>query len=137
MLLPFANMSVAGVLWYQGENNLGNCLTNAAGGGRLAPGGGPRACGVAAESTGYACEIEALVDDWRTAFGVRDAPHSLPFGVVTLAGGTDEGQPYNMPSMRYAQTGNQGFLPSKNMPFTFSAAAHDLGDPCSQLGDDG
>lgn len=92
---------------------------------------------MASERTGYACEIEALVNGWRAAFHAEHASPPLPFGVVTLAGGTDEGQPYNMPSMRYAQTANQGYLPSPNMPGTFSAAAHDLGDPCSQLQDDG
>ena len=42
-----------------------------------------------------------------TAAGVK-----LPIGVVTLAGGTDEGQPFNMAAMRMAQTGNRGFLPT-------------------------
>jgi hypothetical protein len=81
--------------------------------------------------------MKALVDSWREAWGVSDQPSRLPVGIVTLAGGTDEGQPYSMANMRYAQTSNQGFLPSPEMPFTFAAQAHDLGDPCSQMGDDG
>ena len=127
MLMPFANMTIKGALWYQGENNLGDCFgpgNQDIGDGRTAPGGGPRASGVANEATGYACEILNLVKDWRSAFG-----KAFPFGIVTLACGTDEGQPYNMAAMRYAQTSNQGFLPSKTMPGTFSANAFDLGDP--------
>ena len=77
--------------------------------GRSAPGGGPRACGVASEATGYACSLAAMVAGWRAAWGVG-TPEELPVGVVTLAGGTDEGQPWSMPAMRYAQTGNRGTL---------------------------
>ena len=60
--------------------------------------------GVLNESTGYACKMETLVSAWRTAFNATS--EELPFGIVTLAGGSDEGQPYNMAAMRYAQTGN-------------------------------
>jgi hypothetical protein len=74
--------------------------------------------------------MKALVDSWREAWGVSDQPSRLPVGIVTLAGGTDEGQPYSMANMRYAQTSNQGFLPSPEMPFTFAAQAHDLNYPC-------
>ena len=56
---------------------------------------------------------------WRAAWNV--SAEELPFGIVTLAGGSDEGQPYNMGAMRYAQTGNQGWLPSAAMPNTFAA----------------
>ncbi len=44
---------------------------------------------------------------------------------------------YNMAAMRYAQTGNQGWLPSTSMPNTFAAQAFDLGDPCGQQSESG
>ena len=122
---------------HRGENNLNQCLgPNGVADGRTAPGGGPRSCGVVSESTGYACNLAAMLEGWRVAWRVK-SPAELPVGVVTLAGGTDEGQPYSMPSMRYAQTGNRGFLPAPGLPATFMAQAFDLGDPCSQMSEDG
>lgn len=56
---------------------------------------------------------------------------TLHFGVVTLAGGSDEGLPYSMGSMRYAQGGNTGYLPNDRFPNTFIAQAYDIGDPCT------
>ena len=80
--------------------------------------------------------ISALRSEaWRAAWNV--SADELPFGIVTLAGGSDEGQPYNMGAMRYAQTGNQGWLPSAAMPNTFAAQAFDLGDPCGQEAESG
>ena len=79
--------------------------------------------------------METLVSSWRRVWNLT--PEAMPIGIVTLAGGTDEGQPFSMANMRYAQTGNQGYLPSERMPFTFSALAHDLGDPCGQSADNG
>jgi hypothetical protein len=87
-------MAVTGALWYQGENNIGDCFgpKRVLGDGRESPGGGPRACGVHNESTGYACKMEAMVEAWRTAW--NSSAEEFPFGIVTLAGGSDEGQPY-------------------------------------------
>ena len=47
----------------EGENNLCECFgpSRSLGNGREPPGGGPRACGVHNESTGYACKMQALV----------------------------------------------------------------------------
>jgi hypothetical protein len=42
-----------------------------------------------------------------------------------------------MAAMRYAQTGNQGWLPSPAMANTFAAQAFDLGDPCGQQSESG
>jgi len=60
-----------------------------------------------------------------------------PFGLVTLAAGTDEGHGDNMAPFRWAQMGNYDYLPNPvcgdsdfcGMTNTFSALAHDLGDP--------
>ena len=82
---------------YQGENNLYQCQGAHGSWGRV-PGEGPTACGVAAEGTGYACAQKNLITSWRGVWNGFDHAGNttppLPFGVVTLAGGTDEGLPY-------------------------------------------
>ena len=115
MVRPWVNYSVAGVLWYQGENNLFQCADD--GGAE----NGPGACGVLEERTGYACLVSRLVTSWREAWG--DA--TLPFGVVELAGGTSEGFSRSMGAFRHAQAA------VKAHARTFVAAGHDVGDPWS------
>jgi hypothetical protein len=156
MVRPFLNMTIKGALWYQvsaekcpcpsaslltnalsgkGENNVFQChgYNSTSGGGNSGQGGGPTACGDVATDTGYACMMKNLVSTWRTGWsdvdGTSDA--EFPFGIVSLAGGTSEGHGPNMGAFRYAQTGNRGWLPSKEMPNTFVAQAFDAGDPCS------
>jgi len=139
MILPFVNMSIKGALWYQGENNVFQCHdagdTDQSKGGRK-PSGGPFACGNVGDSTGYACMMRNLVLTWRKAWSaeLNTTPEDFPFGIVTLAGGTSEGHDNNMAAFRFAQTGNRGFLPSQDMPNTFSAQAFDAGDPCIHFG---
>lgn len=58
-------------------------------------------------------------------------PADFPFGIVSLAGGTSEGNQVNMGAFRYAQSLNAGVLPKKAMQNTFIAQAFDAGDPCS------
>ena len=66
--MPFVNASIFGVLWYQGENNMGGAKGNS-----LA-------------SVGYACRQKALVAGWRRVWsetpGTTDP--MAPFGIVTL-----------------------------------------------------
>ena len=113
MIAPLVNMTVAGWLWYQGENNCANVMGNSATG------------------SGYGCELPALVRDWRTAWSAvpRTTDPQAPFGVVTLAAGGSEGFGQNMAGMRWSQTGNYGVLPSAAMPNTFLAQAFDIGEP--------
>ena len=77
--------------------------------------------------------MKNLIDTWRSGWsaepGTTDA--TFPFGLVSLAGGTSEGHASNMGAFRYAQTGNTGVLPNKDMPNTFAAQAFDTGDPCA------
>jgi hypothetical protein len=109
-------MTIAGFVWYQGENDMGedkgNILYN----------------------EGYACVMPKLVELWRRQFSLEAGTTSpqAPFGLVTLASGTDEGHP-NIAAMRWAQTSNFGVLPSPTMPQTFLAQAFDLGDPYTSI----
>lgn len=108
MVAPFANYSVRGWVWYQGENNvygdMGNYL----------------------DGTGYGCELPTLVSFWRSIW--RAQPDAL-FGVATLAAGGSEGNGQHMAGMRWSQTANYGLLPNKAMPHSFLAQVYDLGDP--------
>eukprot|EP00039_Didymoeca_costata_P002481 m.60480 g.60480 ORF g.60480 m.60480 type:complete len:832 (+) comp11324_c0_seq1:88-2583(+) len=124
MVAPFVNYSVAGWLWYQGENNchgeMGNVL----------------------DKLGYGCAMPALVSSWRDTF--RRVDSVLPdkvederiFGIVTLAAGGSEGAGNNMAGMRWSQTANFGrWTDNPFMPNTFGAQAYDIGDPWSNCGD--
>jgi hypothetical protein len=98
MVAPFANMTIAGVAWYQGENNvLGD------------PG-----------RRGYECELRALVTSWRALW----RQPSLPFGIVSLSPGSDEGNPWNMARFRLAQV-----RVARALDRVFVAHAFDVGDP--------
>ena len=136
MVAPWVNSSLAGVIWYQGENNVGQCVDDA----RADDASGqasPAACGARGDAAGggpkgagYACMIEALVRGWRAAWRAPE----LPFGIVTLAAGTSEGHSTSMGAFRHAQTAGCGALPCAALPRTFAALAHDLGDPWTGAG---
>ena len=72
-----------------------------------------------------------LVASWRKVWSaVPGTPDpTAPFGIVSLADGTDEGFGINMRQFRWSQTANYGVLPNPAMPNTFLADAFDLGDP--------
>lgn len=113
LIAPLVNYTIAGVLWYQGENSL--CYD----------------AGNYAEGTGYGCMMAKLVESWRKIWsavpGTTD--RMFPFGIVSLADGTDEGFGRNMRGFRWSQTANYGYLPNDAMPNTFGADAYDLADP--------
>ena len=75
--LPFVDMTVAGFVWYQGENNMGGTKGNSA------------------ANVGYGCEMRQLINGWRQAWSVVPGTTSpnAPFGVVTLASSGSEGGP--------------------------------------------
>ena len=79
--------------------------------------------------------MENLVNTWREAWSAEPetTPSDFPFGLVSLAGGTSEGNGNSMGAFRYAQTGNTGFGwdMQGSVPNTFVAQAFDTGDPCS------
>ena len=131
MVLHMLNTTIKGALWYQGENNVFQCHdgdSNAKATSH-ALGGGPVACGSVSAKTGYACMMDNLIRTWRAAWSVvpGTTPADFPFGLVSLAGGTSEGNGENMGAFRYAQTGNTGYLGANNL---FVAQAYDAGDPC-------
>lgn len=128
-------MTIKGALWWQGENNAFQChdeLPEYASHPRDAPGGGPMACGDVADHTGYACKMKNLIDTWRQIWSTSsDTSSEFPFGIVSLAGGTSEGNAQNMGALRYAQSLNAGVLPTKDIRNVFVAQAYDAGDPCA------
>eukprot|EP01059_Diplonema_ambulator_P035412 TRINITY_DN8316_c0_g1_i1.p1 TRINITY_DN8316_c0_g1~~TRINITY_DN8316_c0_g1_i1.p1 ORF type:complete len:603 (+),score=66.30 TRINITY_DN8316_c0_g1_i1:57-1865(+) len=113
-VMPFANMTLKGFTWYQGENNMGSVFGNTD------------------NNTGYACEVSAMIAEWRELFSSEPGTTDplAPFGVVTLAPSGTEGHP-DIGGMYVAQTGSYGVLPNSAMPNTFLANAFDLGDPFS------
>eukprot|EP00756_Hemistasia_phaeocysticola_P044856 Hpha_TRINITY_DN18640_c0_g1::TRINITY_DN18640_c0_g1_i1::g.115738::m.115738/K05970/SIAE; sialate O-acetylesterase len=120
-VMPFSRMTVKGWTWYQGENDMGNIFGNSA------------------QSRGYACEVPAMIAEWREVFSGRGSTSpNAPFGIVTLAHSGSEGHP-DMGGMYAAQMGSYGVVPNPVMPNTFMANAFDLGDPfgnitCYKLG---
>lgn len=120
---------------YQGENNLFECACTpySTAGQRDCTDAGYHSCGDALNGTGYACQTLNLIKQWRAVWsrtaGTTNA--AFPFGIATLAAGTDEGFSYHMASFRWAQTANHGILPNKDMPNTFVAQGYDIGDPWS------
>ena len=93
MVAPFANYSVAGWLWYQGENNCHNVM------------------GSSATGVGYGCAMPALIESWREVWvAASSGQDDRIFGIATLAGGgpAAEGSNQNMAGMRWSQTANYG-----------------------------
>ncbi|KAJ9456119.1 hypothetical protein DIPPA_18272 [Diplonema papillatum] len=110
-VVPFANMTLKGYLWYQGENDMANVFGNVA------------------QHRGYACEVPAMIEEWRTLFSTSGATDpNAPFGLVTIANGGTEGHP-DVGGMHLAQMGSYGAIPNAMMPNTFLGHAYDLDDP--------
>jgi hypothetical protein len=117
MVAPFVNTTVAGWLWYQGENNMH---------------GSP---GSSLSNEGYGCMMAGMVAAWRKIWSaVPNTTDPLaPFGVVTIAPSGSEGADYHLSAFRWAQTANYGVLPNDRMPNTYVAQAYDLDDPWAYL----
>ena len=113
MVCPYLNMTIKGILWYQGENNMGGTPGNVL------------------DHVGYGCMLPNMVQTWRQAWSaVPNTTNPLaPFGVYTLAAGTSEGASNKMGSMRWAQTANHGVVPNEALPNVFIASGYDLGEP--------
>merc|ERR1712166_33406 len=118
MITPLLSMTIRGVVWYQGESDVGNET--------------PSADDLASKN--YACMMPALVDDWRFRWSEASgtAP-DFPFGIVQLsAWGTATGStPATGSSLavaatRWGQTANYGYAPNPSQPNTFMAVAVDL-----------
>ena len=87
--------------------------------------GGPTACGSAADHSGYGCNMQLLVSQWRELWSAvpGTTPADFPFGIVSLAAGTSEGHSGNMAVFRDAQIGQCAVLPCPSFQNTFVAQA--------------
>ncbi len=124
MIAPLLNVTIAGVVWYQGEANVNDAWDYT---------GGP-----AGDSAlpSYACRFPALIADWRAlwAAGTRgETDAAFPFGFVQLASlGGGDGLTYA--TTRWAQTAGYGYVPNAAMPNVFMAVAADMEDLASPYG---
>ena len=120
MIAPFLNYSVAGWVWYQGENNCHGVMGNVLAG------------------TGYGCAMPTLIDSWRGLWSSASSSREDErlFGIATLAAGGSEGAEQNMAGMRWSQTANFGrWTDNPSMPNTFGAQVYDIGDPWAHAGE--
>ncbi|KAL4688072.1 hypothetical protein H8957_004718 [Semnopithecus entellus] len=114
MIHPLRNMTLKGVVWYQGESNI-NYNTDL-----------------------YNCTFPALIEDWRETFhrgSQGQTERFFPFGFVQLSSdlskkSSDDG----FPQIRWHQTADFGYVPNPKMPNTFMAVAMDLCDRDSPFG---
>ncbi|XP_075695297.1 sialate O-acetylesterase isoform X3 [Rhinoderma darwinii] len=107
MIHPFLNMTIKGVIWYQGEQN---SIKN---------------------SDPYNCTFPALITDWRRSFhegSMGQTDPNFPFGFVQLSTGPKYRPIVNIPVIRWHQTADYGYAPNPKMPNTFMAVSMDLGD---------
>jgi hypothetical protein len=111
-VLPYAEMTLKGWTWLQGENNMYSTFGNSALG------------------TGYSCLMPLLIQEWRALWSATPGTTNplAPFGLVTLASSGSEGG-HDLGSMRLAQTAGYGVLPNPAMPATFLAQGLDMDDP--------
>lgn len=108
------NVTVRGVLWYQGENNL-----------QFDPGS-------SLHKRGYGCALPAMVAAWRAGFAANgENDPLLPFGIMQLHDGSAEGEgfPGRLAGFRSAQTANFGSLPNEYIPNSVGLTMVDAGDP--------
>ncbi|XP_059123627.1 sialate O-acetylesterase isoform X1 [Peromyscus eremicus] len=114
MIHPLQNMTLKGVVWYQGEANANY------------------------NRDLYSCMFPALIEDWRQNFHYGSQGQTerfFPFGFVQLSSYTlmetsDDG----FPEIRWHQTADLGSVPNLRMPNTFMAVAMDLCDRDSPFG---
>ncbi|CAH1270682.1 SIAE [Branchiostoma lanceolatum] len=102
MIHPFLNMTMKGVIWYQGE---ANAAFN--------------------ETDFYGCMFTNMIRTWRSAFHLGSGGQTepvFPFGFVQLSVSSNE----NFPELRWTQTNGHGSVPNPDMPRVFMAVAVDL-----------
>ncbi|KAM9113808.1 sialate O-acetylesterase isoform 2-T2 [Pangshura tecta] len=113
MIHPLLNMSLTGVIWYQGESN---AFMN---------------------TDLYNCTFPALIADWRRAFHAGSDGQTrplFPFGFVQLSTFRRQARDDHFPRIRWHQTADYGDAPNERMPNTFMAVAVDLCDEHSPYG---
>ncbi|XP_069080622.1 sialate O-acetylesterase [Pleurodeles waltl] len=113
MIHPLLNMTMKGVIWYQGEANT-NLNTEL-----------------------YNCTFPAMIEDWRTSFhegSEGQTDRYFPFGFVQLSTNQKSESNDNFPIIRWHQTADFGYAPNSRMRNTFMAVAIDLCDETSPYG---
>ncbi|XP_060160206.1 sialate O-acetylesterase isoform X3 [Globicephala melas] len=114
MIHPLRNMTLKGVIWYQGESN------------------------VNFNRDLYNCTFPALIEDWRQTFhdgSQGQTERFFPFGFVQLSSYLSGATPNDgLPEIRWHQTADFGYVPNLRMPNTFMAVAVDLCDRNSPFG---
>nr|XP_008116435.1 PREDICTED: sialate O-acetylesterase isoform X3 [Anolis carolinensis] len=113
MIHPFADMTLRGAIWYQGEENT-HMNTDL-----------------------YNCTFPTLIEDWRRTFhegSMRQTQLYFPFGFVQLCTNHHIAPDDNFARIRWHQTADFGYAPNKKMPNTFMAVTIDLGDNSSPYG---
>lgn len=114
MIHPLHNMTLKGVIWYQGESN------------------------VHLNMDLYNCTFPALIEDWRQTFHLGSQGQTerlFPFGFVQLSSVLPSVDPDDgFPQIRWHQTADFGYVPNLRMPNTFMAVAMDLCDRTSPFG---
>jgi hypothetical protein len=120
-VMPYAEMSLKGFVWYQGENDMNTFFGNS----QVIDPNFPGTSG-----TGYSCLMPKLVEEWRRLWSTTPGTTDplAPFGLVTLPNTGSEGGS-DIGSMRHAQTAGYGTMPNEAMPNTFLAQGYDLSDP--------
>uniref|UniRef100_A0A8C6R1K0 Sialate O-acetylesterase n=1 Tax=Nannospalax galili TaxID=1026970 RepID=A0A8C6R1K0_NANGA len=114
MIHPLHNMTLKGVVWYQGESNADY------------------------NRDLYNCTFPALIEDWRETFhhgSQGQTERFFPFGFVQLSSYWSVNKSdYGFPQIRWHQTADFGFVPNLKMPNTFMAVTMDLCDRNSPFG---
>ena len=77
-----------------------------------------------------------MVAHWRAMWSVVPGTTDpmAPFGVITIADGTEEGNGLNVYGLHWSQSANYGSLPNPAIPNSWLTLAHDAGDPWDGFG---
>ncbi|XP_078466533.1 sialate O-acetylesterase-like isoform X2 [Lampetra planeri] len=113
MINPLLNMSLKGVIWYQGEANTGY------------------------NTDLYNCSFPAMINDWRQGFSIATNGNTdplLPFGFAQISTSNPDDKTDSYPRVRWHQSADYGFSPNLRMPKTFMAVTIDLCDRNSNYG---
>ena len=109
MLYPFLNMTIYGVIWYQGEQN-------------------------AYKPSTYNCTFPAMIEGWRKEWNDGTGGNTnktFPFGFVQLSALGRDIIIDGFPVIRWKQTAEFGYVPNARQKNTFMAVTMDLMDQTS------
>ncbi|XP_052761294.1 sialate O-acetylesterase-like [Mya arenaria] len=112
MIHPILPMTIAGAIWYQGENNAGHAAQ-------------------------YSCQFSSMIQDWREKFHQQSGQQTsqlFHFGFVQLAPNANKTIHAGFTDLRWAQTASYGYVPNPTLRNVFMAVAMDLPDFHSPYG---